>query len=82
MTMRVKPVIISSAAGMKVSAVSVSSVWIDSVYVWLPPAPGVLVSAGNPPACAQAANGASKSRATSAIRRRLVFFIFYARRSV
>ena len=31
MMMRVNPVIISSAAGMKVSAVSVSSVWIDSV---------------------------------------------------
>ena len=31
MMMRVKLVIISRAAGMKVSAVIVSSVWIDSV---------------------------------------------------
>jgi hypothetical protein len=31
MMMRVKLVIISSAAGMKVSAVSVSRVWIDKV---------------------------------------------------
>jgi hypothetical protein len=50
MMIRVKLVIISSAAGMKVSAVSVSRVCTDSVKVWLPAAPGVLVSAGRPPA--------------------------------
>ena len=67
--MRVKPVIISTTAGMKVSAVISNSVWMVSEYVVPPPAAGVLVTAGSPPAAWANARPAGSSSTRKASRR-------------
>jgi hypothetical protein len=63
MMMRVKPVIISMAAGRNDSDVSRTSVWIDSDQVWPPPGPGRLVTPGSD--WASADSGASHSTSGS-----------------
>ncbi|MNM87643.1 hypothetical protein D3C81_998320 [compost metagenome] len=64
MTMRVKPVIISMAAGRNDSEVSRTSVWIESDQVWPPPAAGLLVTPGS--AWARADSGRADSASPTA----------------